>query len=157
MTMPYQPALQATQPGEPVGPIKAISNYFRKGFQFSGRASRSEYWWIALYSFLLVGTAEYAQAQNENWMENTGVFGSAVGIVIALVILAVGILLTIFSVALGVRRLHDCNLSGWLYLLILVPFLGSIALLILAALPPDPRGVRFDAQPTPGAVMHAGR
>ena len=157
MTMPYQPAPRATQPGEPVGPIKAIGNYFRKGFQFSGRASRSEYWWIALYSFLFAGVLEFAQAQNENWLENTGVFGNALGIVVALVILVVCLLLAIFTIALNIRRLHDCNLSGWLYLLILVPFLGSIALLILAALSPDPRGVRFDAQPTTGAVMPAGR
>ncbi|BAG28478.1 DUF805 domain-containing protein [Kocuria rhizophila] len=157
MTMPYQPAARGTQPGEPVGPIKAIGNYFRKGFQFSGRASRSEYWWIALYSFLFAGALEFAQAQNENWLENTGVFGSALGIVVALIILVVGLLLTIFTIALNVRRLHDCNLSGWLYLLILVPFLGSIALLIMAALPPDPRGVRFDAQPAAGTVMPAGR
>ena len=157
MTMPYQPAPVATQPGEPVGPLRAISNFVRKGTTFSGRASRSEYWWIALYSFLFAGVLEFAQAQNENWLENTGVFGNALGIVVALVILVVCLLLAIFTIALNIRRLHDCNLSGWLYLLILVPFLGSIALLILAALSPDPRGVRFDAQPTPGAVMPAGR
>ena len=154
MTTPYQPAPRATQPGEPVGPIAAIGNYVRKGFQFSGRASRSEYWWIALYSFLLSGAVEYAQAQNENWMEDTGVFGSAVGIAIALVLLAVVILLAIFSIALGVRRLHDCNLSGWWYLLILLPVFGQFALLILAALPPDPHGVRFDPQPAPAPALH---
>ena len=148
MTTPYQPAPVSTQPGEPVGPLKAIGNYVRKGFQFSGRASRSEYWWIALYSFLISGAAEYAQTRNENWIEDTGAFESTAGIIIALVILAVLILLAIFSIALNVRRLHDCNLSGWWYLLILIPLLGTLALLIIAALPPDPHGVRFDPQPS---------
>lgn len=53
MTMPYQPAFRATQPGERVGPLKALRNFFGRGFQFSDRASRSDYWWIALYAALL--------------------------------------------------------------------------------------------------------
>ncbi|RKQ35071.1 DUF805 domain-containing protein [Kocuria tytonis] len=144
MTLPRQPAPQPTQPGEPVGPVKAIGNFVRKGFQFSGRASRSEYWWIALYSFLLSGAAEYATSQNEHWVEDSGVFGGAAGLVIALVVLAAAILVAIFSSALTVRRLHDINCSGWWWLLNLFLFLGSLALLIMAALSPDPRGARFD-------------
>ena len=157
MTMPYHPAPQPTQPGEPVGPLKAIGNYFRKGFQFSGRASRSEYWWIALYTVLLSGA--YVLAEDRGypaWPEVDGGFAIAL-LLLSLVLLLAVVLLAIFTAALSVRRLHDCNLSGLWFLLILVPFLGSIALLIMAALPPDPRGVRFDAQPAPGTVMPAGR
>ncbi|SMF05921.1 DUF805 domain-containing protein [Kocuria marina] len=48
MTYPSQLLPRSTQPGEPVGPLRAIGNFLRKGTTFSGRASRSEYWWIAL-------------------------------------------------------------------------------------------------------------
>lgn len=54
------------------------------------------------------------------------------------------------SLALAVRRLHDVNLSGWLLLLGLVPVLGGIAVLVMALLPPNPAGQRFD-QPQPAA------
>ncbi|KIC68636.1 DUF805 domain-containing protein [Kocuria rhizophila] len=157
MTMPYQPVYYDTQPGEPVGPWRAVKNFVRKGTTFSGRASRSEYWWIALYTVLLSGAYTLAEdAEYLDWPDVDG--GIAIVLaVLSLVLLLAVVLLAIFTAALSVRRLHDCNLSGLWFLLILVPGLGGVALLILAALPPDPRGVRFDAQPAPGAVMHTGR
>ncbi|KMK73339.1 hypothetical protein ACJ65_06445 [Kocuria rhizophila] len=155
--MPYQPVYYDTQPGEPVGPWRAVKNFVRKGTTFSGRASRSEYWWIALYTVLLSGAYTLAEdAEYLDWPDVDG--GIAIVLaVLSLVLLLAVVLLAIFTAALSVRRLHDCNLSGLWFLLILVPGLGGVALLILAALPPDPRGVRFDAQPAPGAVMHTGR
>ena len=157
MTMPYQPVYYDTQPGQPVGPWQAVKNFVRKGTTFSGRASRSEYWWIALYTVLLSGA--YMLAEDAGYLDWPDVDGgiAIVLAVLSLVLLLAVVLLAIFTAALSVRRLHDCNLSGLWFLLILVPGLGGVALLILAALPPDPRGVRFDAQPAPGAVMHTGR
>ena len=90
------------------------------------------------------------------WPDVDGGFAIAL-LLLSLVLLLAVVLLAIFTAALSVRRLHDCNLSGLWFLLILVPFLGSIALLIMAALPPAPRGVRFAAHPAPGTVMPAGR
>ncbi|MDN3225179.1 DUF805 domain-containing protein [Kocuria rhizophila] len=157
MTMPYQPVYYDTQPGEPVGPWQAVKNFVRKGTTFSGRASRSEYWWIALYTVLFSGA--YLLAEDRGYLAWPDVDGgiAIVLAVLSLVLLLAVVLLAIFTAALSVRRLHDCNLSGLWFLLILVPGLGGVALLILAALSPDPRGVRFDAQPTPGAVMPARR
>ena len=48
------------------------------------------------------------------------------------------------SIALTVRRLHDANFSGWLYLLHLIPSLGSLIVFILTLLPSKPEGARFD-------------
>lgn len=157
MTLPYQPVYYDTQPGEPVGPWQAVKNFVRKGTTFSGRASRSEYWWIALFTFLFSGA--YMLAEDRGYLAWPDVEGglAIVLAVLSLVLLLAVVLLVVFTAALSVRRLHDCNLSGLWFLLILVPGLGGAALLIMAALPPDPRGVRFDAQPAPGAVMHAGR
>lgn len=49
----------------------------------------------------------------------------------------------------------DGNFSGWLYLLILIPILGGLAIFVLLLLPANPAGARFDkvqawptAQPT---------
>ncbi|TDT63147.1 DUF805 domain-containing protein [Frigoribacterium sp. PhB116] len=46
--------------------------------------------------------------------------------------------------SIGVRRLHDVDLSGWLLLINLFPYLGGIALTVLAILGPKPGGARFD-------------
>ncbi|MDO4898228.1 MAG: DUF805 domain-containing protein [Rothia sp. (in: high G+C Gram-positive bacteria)] len=51
---------------------------------------------------------------------------------------------TIPSFTVSVRRLHDINLSGhWLWLNA-VPVAGSVASLVLSALPGNPEGARFD-------------
>ena len=38
--------------------------------------------------------------------------------------------LLIPNIAVGIRRLHDIGKSGWWYLLILIPIVGSVALII---------------------------
>ena len=73
MTYPAQPLPLSTQPGESVSPLRAIGNFFRKGTTFSGRASRSEYWWIALYSFLFSVAYNFAQDRGYlDWPDTTG-------------------------------------------------------------------------------------
>lgn len=62
-------------------------------------------------------------------------------------IVALGTLIP--SIAVGVRRLHDRDMSGWFMLLGLIPILGGLALLVLFLLEgtqgdnkygPDPKG-----------------
>jgi len=56
------------------------------------------------------------------------------------------------SLSLGIRRLHDTNQSGWMYLLTFIPSIGGIILLVLMAQASNPAGARFDdaAQPLYG-------
>ena len=129
------------QPGKPVGPVEAVPRMYSKYFQFSGRASRSEYWWAQLFfavAYLVLGIP-------------AGLFQSAatydVDVTSALLTMVLfGFLLAsiVPLLALTVRRLHDANLSGWFYLLALIPFVGGIVLLVLTLLPSNPEGARFD-------------
>jgi uncharacterized membrane protein YhaH (DUF805 family) len=91
---------------------------------FNGRARRAEYWWFTLANFLIlipfyiigvVGTASDSAGLS--------IFGLAV-----YVLLALGTIIP--SLAVGVRRLHDLNKSGWNYLFALIPLIGSILLLV---------------------------
>jgi uncharacterized membrane protein YhaH (DUF805 family) len=41
-----------------------------------------------------------------------------------------GLALFLPGLAMSIRRLHDRDKSGWLFLLILIPFVGAIILLI---------------------------
>lgn len=126
---------------------QAVKRYFAKYATFSGRASRSEYWWVYLFvslvhivfaiilTIVLVSTGE----ATESGIRGTGP-EIAVFVVWGLVVLA----LIIPTIAITVRRLHDANLSGWLYLLNLLPSVGSIIVFVLTVLPSNPLGARFD-------------
>ena len=85
---------------------------------FSGRASRSEYWWFHLAL----------------WLSFVLLIVPLIGILIYVVIVLGSI---IPSVAVSARRLHDSNKSGWYQLIGLVPFIGGIALIVLYTLPSD--------------------
>ncbi len=86
----------------------SIKTCFNKYIDFSGRASRSEYWWFALLGFGLS-------------------FIPVIGWILRLVIL-------LPSLSVQVRRLHDMDRSAW-WLLLLVPpitIFGVIILLIMS-------------------------
>lgn len=99
---------------------QSIQMVFRKYAEFSGRASRSEFWWFALFSFLVSGA--------------TGsLFPGLAGAWFFAVIVP--------SLAVSVRRLRDAGLGwGWLFFLLL-PFVGLVVLAILLAQPSRPEPV----------------
>lgn len=66
---------------------------------FSGRATRKEYWMFVLYNFLVSFVLGLVD----------GIIGSENGAVSTIYSLA----LFIPSIAVGVRRMHDTNRSGW--------------------------------------------
>ena len=97
----------------------SIKTCFSKYAIFSGRASRSEFWWFVLF----------------------GVIGGIVTVVIDVMILGystevygpINIIFTVItflpSIAVGARRLHDINRSGW-WQLITLTVIGLILLII---------------------------
>ena len=94
---------------------------------FRGRASRSEYWWMVLFSnlFVLLMTIIFSVIGNA--------VGGLSGMVVATYIgfLISWLLIFLPMLAVMVRRLHDTNHSGWWYFIGLVPFIGGIWLLVL--------------------------
>ena len=89
---------------------------------FSGRASRSEYWWFQLFVFLVVCVA--------------GVISEQLAGIAQLLLLLPGL-------AAGCRRLHDTGRTGWWLLLLLVPVIGWIILFIFYVESSKAEGDRF--------------
>ena len=83
---------------------------------FSGRASRSEFWWFQLFAFIIGIVVEIAFCWDQN------VMSIACGLV--------GLALLLPSLGLCVRRLHDIGKCGWWIFLSLIPVIGGIILLI---------------------------
>jgi uncharacterized membrane protein YhaH (DUF805 family) len=75
-----------------------------KYVDFNGRASRPEFWWFTLFSFVI---ALVLNILNLN----------LIGLLVNLALLLPGL-------AVGARRLHDIGKSGWFQLLWFIPILG---------------------------------
>lgn len=97
---------------------ESISACFIKYAAFDGRASRPEYWWFVLFVCLV-------------WA-GLGIINDVLSGLFLLGVLAP-------TLAVGARRLHDTNRSGWLQLIALIPFVGVIILIVfLASAPVEP-------------------
>ena len=115
-------------------PIVAVKSGFRRYAGFSGRASRSEFWWWALFLALVFGLFGIVYGYSQSSPTIAGVIWLAVG----------GLVLPTLAVA--VRRLHDTGRSGWWYLITIVPF-GSFVLLWWFCVAGDPLPNRFGLPP----------
>lgn len=108
----------------------------RRYVQFSGRSRRKEYWMFALFLLIIYiiamaldsmlgfgTTSRYADVTETGAAAG---FNSTGGIITLLTMLAV----FLPSLAVGIRRLHDTDRSGWWLLIGLIPLIGTIVLLV---------------------------
>lgn len=89
----------------------------------SGRASRKQYWllFVVPYVVLLVAATLIDGAMLSASLD-ADIMDETMAMPLPMATLA-ALLLTIWpAIALAVRRLHDRGRSGWLYLLLMVPF-----------------------------------
>ena len=105
---------------------------------FEGRATRKEYWLFTLF-YLVVGIfLGFIDLSNGSSVADTD-FGVLSGI------FALGIIVP--SIAVAVRRLHDTNRPGWMYLISLIPLIGFIWLIVLLCFASDKGTNRFGENP----------
>lgn len=94
--------------------VDAIKTGFSKYADFKGTATRPEFWWWVLFTILA-----------------SLVLGMVHQMVSGLFSLAT----LIPSLAVGARRLHDIDKSGWWQLLGFIPILGWLVLIYWCAQP----------------------
>jgi uncharacterized membrane protein YhaH (DUF805 family) len=117
-----------------MGFVDAIKSGFSNYVNFSGRASRSEYWfWILFYIIVLV------VASVLDGVLGTGLFAP---------IASLGLFLP--GLAVSVRRLHDLDKSGWFILIGLIPLVGFIILIVWYCTKGTPGPNRFGPDPLGG-------
>lgn len=122
---------------------EAVKKCFSEYITFTGRAARSELWWFVL--FILLGNLVFSFL--DRMLFGSGMDGQQVSILGALFSLAV----FLPSIAVGVRRLHDLDKSGWWYLLILIPLLGALILIFFFVQKGTTGPNRFGEDPLAGA------
>ncbi|GGF61791.1 hypothetical protein GCM10007301_21920 [Azorhizobium oxalatiphilum] len=108
----------------PVGMGEAVKRAFSQYFTFSGRASRSEFWYFALFCLLAAFVLGMVDLMVFSTMLEDGV--SPLSNLFSLAVI-------IPQIALSARRLHDTDRSGWWYLLLFVPLIGIIVLIVFWA------------------------
>ena len=116
--------------GGPVGFGDAIRLAFKNSFVYQGRASRSAYWWFALFSAIIGFAVDMVIGVA------TGISGHTHGVSAASVapLYFVGLAMLVVTLPLAVRRMHDIDKSGWWLLLSLVPFFGAIVVFVFTLL-----------------------
>ena len=101
-----------------------------------GRASRSECWWFVVFGLIVGFVLGFVD----------GVFNLQLGYGAGFLGLLGTVFLFVPSLAVGVRRLHDTNRSGWWHLLMFLPVIGWIVLLVFYCLPGTQGANRFGAE-----------
>lgn len=111
----------------------AISNVFRNYANFSGRATRSEFWYFYLFNVLV-------------WIGIFLLFPIAM-----FTAPAYALAVMIPNLAVAVRRLHDTNRSGVFLLFAFIPLVGFILLIVWLAEDsyPGPNAYGYNVQYTP--------
>jgi uncharacterized membrane protein YhaH (DUF805 family) len=117
----------------------------RRYAEFSGRSRRKEYWlfflavllfYLALFLLMMVmmggailSAAAGADGSGGEAAVGAGMMGAMLGGgIIGIVILLTWLLLLIPSLAVGVRRLHDIDRTGWWLMLGYGPYILSVIL-----------------------------
>ncbi|MDJ0821846.1 MAG: DUF805 domain-containing protein [Paracoccaceae bacterium] len=121
-----------------IGPIAAIEAFFLRAFNFTGRASRAEYWWailffsIALIAAIAVDVMTVLQPQPP-----LHVLAYWTPILLLLTFIP--------QITVAARRLHDTGRSSLWYLVSFVPFVGPFILMFLLAMPGQTKDNKWGA------------
>lgn len=121
-----------------MNPFVAYEELWRRAFDFRGRSSRAEYWWVFLINLIL---------------SLLFLFGSGSSRIIADLTVVYGIAAFIPNLALLVRRLHDSDHRGWWVLIAFVPFVGALVLLYFELLPSTPGPNRYGLPSSTGQAL----
>lgn len=119
-----------------------IMNWYLKVLKqyadFKGRARRKEYWMFVLFNFIFAVAA----------MLLDNLFGITFGDIPYGPIYALyGLAMFIPGLAVLVRRLHDGGKSGWMFLVSLIPLIGSIWLIVLLVKDSEPGTNKWGPNP----------
>lgn len=111
---------------------------WKKYAEFSGRARRKEYWYFALFNFIISVLLAFIDGM-------TGTFSAEVGLGLlgGLYLLAV----LIPGIAVSVRRLHDTERSGWWFLIAFIPIIGPLVLLVFFVIDSTPGQNEYGPNP----------
>ena len=123
-----------SQQSAQVGFTEAVRLGLKRWQDFQGRSTKAEYWWFFLFGVLVNVLSQIIDA----------ILGT--GFIVQVI---VGLALMIPSWAVGARRLHDINRTGWWLLLYIggIVIIPAFILLYFYLQPSDQGSNRFGPRP----------
>ena len=130
--------------------IQAVQRAFNKYCVFSGRASRSEYWWFILFvtiiGWVLAAPSFAASVQTIADGVNANMAAAEFSVWDGVYSLWTLIIL-LPTMGLMFRRLHDSGHSGWNWFWSFLPVIGTIILLVYLCQPSVPAPNKYGPVP----------
>ncbi|PID36282.1 MAG: DUF805 domain-containing protein [Rhodobacterales bacterium] len=134
---------------------ESVRTVYSKYATFSGRATRSEYWWFILFYMIAYAALTFVDG---------ALFGSVerlvYGVKVEMQVMALSGIFALASflpsLGVAVRRLHDTDRSGWWFLIAFVPLIGFIVLLVFFVTDGTRGANRFGPDPKGGDTTGFG-
>ncbi|WP_312065671.1 DUF805 domain-containing protein [Brevundimonas sp.] len=123
--------------------VRCIREKFIDG---DGRARRLEYWSFILFNWLTMMAAFVPFLVLVGLSDDSDPMSALMVLSLLLPVLWT-LFLIIPGIALASRRLHDVGLSGWLYLVTFVPYVGGLFMLDVACIPSQPHPNHYGLAP----------
>jgi len=122
------------EPPPSYGFFDAVNICFRKYFDFNGRASRSEFYYFQIFSFLLMFLYAFLFAYF-----SYGIFINPVGLIYGYfftyeneLFFIPNLVILLPAIFVTTRRFHDFNISGWWQLLFIITLLFPVYGVLIA-------------------------
>ena len=121
---------------------------WRRVGDFNGRATRKEYWsamiqLTLIFALLIAFFVALAQSAP----------GPAVMILMSVLLLLFMVGAAVVGTSVGIRRIHDFDVTGWLVLTFYIPYLGWIAMIVIGCIPGTPSQNRWGHDPRGGPAL----
>ncbi|CAC95912.1 TPA: DUF805 domain-containing protein [Listeria innocua] len=126
-----------------MGFLEAYKSFWKNYVNFSGRAPRSAYWYVVLWNVIIFAVLYFLafvfgiSIFMESALGGTGIASSGGALFMMVLVLLYLLAVLLPTISLMVRRLHDSGKSGLYLLLDLIPFVGSIIMLVFMCLESD--------------------
>lgn len=121
-----------------------------KPFSYEGRIGRLRYLaWTMTLTLVTLGIGSLFALFGLALISSDSTGGLILAGLLAFILVVV---LAVVSVLFTIQRLHDIGWSGWLWLLTLVPFVGSIFPFVIMVVPGNATANRYGAPPPPNST-----
>lgn len=131
----------------------AIKRAFTQYCVFSGRASRSEFWWFMLFTWIVgacLGLPNFytvMDVMHSSDSYSTMVEAQSTTGIMTYISYLWGLFILLPSFGLLFRRLHDTGRSGWNWCWSFLPVVGTIILIVFCCQPSQPVDNKYGPVP----------
>lgn len=122
-----------------MGFTEAIKVGLNKFVTTTGRSTRSEFWWYALFLYIIGGVLGWFGGR----IQSSGMEQVWLGVIFEVL----SLLCTISLVCASIRRLHDTGKSGWNVLWYIIPVIGWIIEVVLLCKSTQPGANQYGPEP----------